>query len=128
MKPVGDCPFCAIWRGEAPAQVHLRSDAGGVMAIRPLNPATNGHVLVIPRRHVELWPDLTPNEMASIGVTALTAANILRHLDPPPEGFNLIASAGAAATQTVPHVHFHVVPRYRRDRMGRIWPRRRWVA
>lgn len=39
-----------------------------------------------------------------------------------PDGMNIIQSNGEAATQTVPHVHFHLVPRWLGDKMGRIWP------
>jgi histidine triad (HIT) family protein len=91
------------------------------IAFFPLDPATPGHTLVIPRRHVEdLWkvdPGLGADLMkavVAVGRAIETAVS--------PEGMNLISSAGAAAEQTVFHLHLHLVPRWHRDGFGTIWP------
>jgi len=91
------------------------------IAFFPLDPATPGHTLVIPRRHLsDLWkaePSLA-GELMSAVVRVGQAIDMALN----PEGMNLITSAGSAAEQTVFHLHLHVVPRWRRDGFGAIWP------
>jgi histidine triad (HIT) family protein len=114
------CEFCAIARGENTAAEVVCEDENWV-AFFPLNPATPGHTLVIPRVHVsDLW-----EVDALLGADLMAAAirvgrAIKASLNP--EGMNLITSAGETAEQTVFHLHLHVVPRWRRDGFGRIWP------
>jgi histidine triad (HIT) family protein len=102
----------------------LRSSAEGDewVAFFPLNPATPGHTLVIPKRHVrDLW-DL--DDM--LGATLMSAVlKVGKGIDEglSPDGMNMITSAGAAAEQTVFHLHIHLVPRWRVDGFGEIWPR-----
>lgn len=91
------------------------------MAFFPTNPATLGHTLVIPRRHlVDVWAlhqaDAAPLWEATLGL-AHAIKSALR-----PDGLNIINSAGNAATQSVFHVHMHVVPRWFDDPIGDIWP------
>jgi histidine triad (HIT) family protein len=91
------------------------------MAFFPLAPATEGHTLVVPRVHVaDLWH---ADEETAKGL-ATACLEIGRALESvlTPEGMNLITSAGEVAEQTVFHLHFHVVPRWRDDKIGPIWP------
>jgi histidine triad (HIT) family protein len=114
------CAFCRIARGEEPARIVWSSP--DAVAFLPLNPATRGHTLVIPRQHVpDLW---SADERLSARLMA-TAVKLGRAIDEAlhPEGMNLITSAGAAASQTVFHLHLHLVPRWQGDRIGDIWPR-----
>jgi len=107
------CVFCAISRGEAPAQV-VHRDAE-TMAFLDIAPLARGHVLVIPHRHVaDLW-DL-PQELSGplMAATVRMAEAVNRALRP--DGLNLFHSTGPAAGQSVFHVHLHVVPRWRGDR------------
>lgn len=114
-----DCEFCLIVRGDATADVVL--DADQVLAFAPLEPAARGHILVIPKSHVPNFLDAPPDVLASVAsaarVVALAAQRAFN-----PDAFNLITSAGEAASQTVFHLHVHVVPRWEDDRMGDIWP------
>ncbi len=113
------CVFCAIVAGVAPATVTANSPAA--IALVPLNPATDGHAIVIPRVHSVGILDTAPGVWAAVMELArAVVAELNSRLEP--DGINIIQSTGAAATQTVPHLHVHVVPRYRGDRMGRIWP------
>src|SRR5688500_7933160 len=117
---VRDCPFCAIARGDDES-VEVVAEGQTWVAFFPLSPATPGHTLVIPRQHVaDLWdaePALGADLMgAVIGVGRATRQALT------PEGMNLITSSGAAAEQTVYHLHLHVVPRWLDDRIGEIWP------
>lgn len=114
------CQFCAIARGDdASAEVVCAGEHW--VAFFPHEPATPGHTLITPRQHVEdLWAasPVTGGELmqAAIEVGRAIAAAL------EPDGLNLISSAGAAAEQTVPHLHLHVVPRWEDDGFGRIWP------
>jgi histidine triad (HIT) family protein len=114
-----DCDFCAIARGDAAAEVVCEGEHW--VAFFPLRPATLGHTLVIPRDHVEdLWA-----ASRSVGGALMQAAiEVGRAIQDAlrPDGLNLISSAGAAAEQSVPHLHLHVVPRWNDDAFGRIWP------
>lgn len=114
------CPFCAIISGDDPsARVLFRNH--DITAFFPLEPATRGHTLVVPNRHLADLTDLTPAESRNIGeAVRRTARAIGAALSP--EGLNVIQSSGSVATQTVPHVHFHLVPRWSGDRMVLRWP------
>lgn len=113
------CEFCAIGRGEAPARIVWQDEMA--LAFLPLNPAAKGHLLVVPKQHVrDLWEldgDLASHLSRSVLTVAHGVSRVLR-----PEGLNIINSSGAAASQTVWHLHIHVVPRWTGDDMGPIWP------
>ena len=114
------CDFCAIARGED-RSVEVVCEEKSWIAFFPLDPATPGHTLVIPRKHVvDLW-EMEP----SLGADLMAAViRVGRAIDASlkPEGMNLITSAGKVAEQTVFHLHFHIVPRWQRDDFGPIWP------
>lgn len=117
---VEECEFCAIAQGEDRSAEVVCEDQSWI-AFFPLSPATPGHTLVIPRTHVtDLWqvePALGGELMAAVIRVGRAIDQALK-----PEGMNLITSAGGIAEQTVFHLHLHVVPRWRRDGFGRIWP------
>lgn len=114
------CPFCEIARRETPDAREVYRD-GHVVAFFPDEPATLGHTLVIPRNHIsDIW-ELDDDTTAHLAqVTVRLAAVVRRTLEP--EGLNVIQSNGRAASQTVFHLHVHVVPRWVGDDIGRIWP------
>ena len=118
-----DCPFCRIAAGlDDTVEEVCRSEAW--VAFFPDSPATPGHTLVIPRRHIRhLW-EAEPGEASELmaGVLAVGGAVLAALL---PQGMNLITSAGVAAEQSVPHLHLHVVPRWSNDRIDPIWPPKR---
>ncbi len=118
--PDPDCPFCEIAAREAPdAREVYRDDM--VIAFFPLEPATLGHTLVAPRRHVrDIW-DIDEELAGHVAAVTLRTAHAVRAaMDP--AGLNVIQSNGLTATQTVLHLHVHVVPRWEGDGLGRIWP------
>lgn len=115
-----ECPFCEIVNRDDPDAREVYRDEN-VVAFFPTEPAVLGHTLVIPRRHVpDIW-SLSTEEAAQLSAVVLRLAEAVRAAVVP-EGFNVIQSSGAAATQTVPHLHVHLVPRNEGDAMGRIWP------
>jgi len=115
-----DCPFCKIASGDDVEAREVYRDKLSV-AFFPSEPATLGHTLLIPRSHVsDIWS--LPEDLAAhlARVSVRLAAAISRTVIP--EGLNVIQSNGAAATQTVFHLHIHLVPRWDQDAIGRIWP------
>ena len=118
--PPAECPFCEIVDRNDPDVREVYRDAN-VVAFFPTAPAVLGHTLVIPRRHVpDIW-SLRTEEAAQLSAAVLRLADAIRAAVVP-EGFNVIQSNGAAATQTVSHLHVHLVPRNEGDAMGPIWP------
>lgn len=77
--------------------------------------------MVVPNRHVSDLTDLTDAESRILGAAIRRTARAVR-ASVSPDGMNVIQSTGTAATQTVPHVHFHIVPRWNNDQMELKWP------
>ena len=114
------CDFCDIARGAAPETERVW-EAESWLAFFPLDPATPGHTLIIPRTHViDLWDVKRPLDEQLIHASIQMGRAIRTALSP--DGLNLITSAGRTAEQTVFHLHLHVVPRWNDDGFGRIWP------
>lgn len=113
---MSDCIFCRIVRGEIPSTKLYEDEA--VLAFMDIGPIVKGHALVIPKAHYDpvtaVPPDLLGRLM--LVVQKIAAAQIAGlHAD----GINLHQSNGACAGQVVPHVHFHVIPRFAND--GHRW-------
>jgi histidine triad (HIT) family protein len=113
-----DCIFCKIVAGEIPAQIVDEDER--TIAFMDINPATRGHLLVIPREHAKDLLEIDPEDLAA---TARAAQRMARRASERlnPAGVNLINSCGAAAWQTVFHFHVHVIPRYEDDPMKLPW-------
>lgn len=80
-------------------------------AFRDAFPVSEGHTLIVPKRHAATFLDLTEEETAAVFALARECAADLRAADPSVTGFNFGANAGASAGQTVFHCHFHLIPR-----------------
>ncbi len=104
-----NCIFCAIAKGEIPSFKIYEDDL--VLAYLDINPFTKGHTLVIPKVHSSGLLDTSDETLASIiSRVKKVAAHLKDAL--PCDGFNILQNNGAAAGQTVMHLHFHIVPRY----------------
>lgn len=115
-----ECPFCKIVHQSDPVACEVYRD-NHVVAFFPTDPAVLGHVLLVPRRHVpDIW-SLKPEEAAHLSRASLRISSAIRDALAP-DGLNVIQSNGEAATQSVPHLHIHLVPRWENDAMGPIWP------
>ena len=105
---MNDCIFCKIAAGEIPSFKVYEDDK--VLAYLDINPFSPGHTLVIPKVHSSCLLD-TGADTLSVVVAAVrkVAAHLKTAL--PCDGFNILQNNGLAAGQTVPHIHFHIVPR-----------------
>ena len=103
-----NCVFCAIAAGEIPS-FKIYED-GNFLAYLDINPVSEGHTLVIPKAHTQGLLD-TPEEM--LGALLATVKKVAAHLKAvlPCDGFNIVQNNGAAAGQSVGHIHFHIIPR-----------------
>ena len=103
------CIFCKIIAGEIPAyRVYEDEHAFAFLDIAPFE---NGHVLVVSKHHAAYMTELPAAACAGLALAVQrVAALLLAKL--PCDGFNLLQNNGTCATQVVPHVHVHVVPRW----------------
>jgi histidine triad (HIT) family protein len=114
-----ECTFCRIIRGEIPAHV-VHADEGHLAFLdhRPLFP---GHVLVVPRLHVETLVDLPE---ADVGPLFLVVQRISRAVERGMGAEGIFNAINNKISQSVPHLHAHVIPRRKKDGLkGFFWPR-----
>ena len=106
MEAFAACPFCSTEGAMVSnALAYARYD---------INPVSRGHLLIIPRRHVADWFEISADERQAIFSLADEArARLLAELAP--DGFNLGINVGRVAGQTVFHAHLHLIPRYQGD-------------
>lgn len=120
-RPTGapSCVFCRIVRAELPAE-HVAETATAVAFLdtRPLFP---GHVLVVPRAHVETLGDLPPETIAPLFALVQQLA---RAVESGMGAEGTFVAMNNRVSQSVPHLHVHVVPRKKKDGLrGFFWPR-----
>lgn len=115
---MSDCVFCEILAGRETAKV--LADGISSIAIEPLNPVTHGHFIVIPRTHVaDAYDDSSVTGQAM--TDAAQWAKMFSWRNPLYASVNFISSVGRAATQSVFHLHIHVVPRAENDGLALPW-------
>lgn len=115
-----DCIFCKIVAGQIPS-TKVYEDAE-ILAFMDIGPIVKGHTLVIPKQHFDLVTDAPVGVLARVmNVVQKVAAAQLNALKA--DGVNVFQANGKAAGQVVPHLHFHVVPRFHTD--GHNW---NWAA
>ena len=102
-----NCIFCRIVAGEIPSQRVYEDDT--VIAFRDIHPQAPVHVLVVPRQHVESLSDLEESHAGLAGRTLVAVPKVAQAAGGLEEGFRLIVNTGAAAGQTVPHLHLHIL-------------------
>jgi histidine triad (HIT) family protein len=113
-----DCLFCKIVAGEIPA-TRVREDERTI-AFMDINPATRGHLLIVPREHATDLLDVGREDLAACASAAKElAATVKEKLEA--DGVNLLNSCGRDAWQTVFHFHIHVIPRYAGDPLRLPW-------
>lgn len=122
--PSRPCVFCSIARGETPAHVVL--DEPEVMAFLDHHPLFPGHCLLIPRAHHEVLTDI-PGSL--VGPLFATAQRLARAVESACSADGFFVASNNRVSQSVPHVHIHVVPRRQRDGLkGFFWPRYKYAG
>jgi len=102
------CPFCALSK----QQVILETPT--VLATFDRYPISEGHTLVIPKRHIAHLFELPEGELRAAW-SLVAKVRILLKAKYHPDGFNIGVNEGAAAGQTIGHAHIHIIPRYKGD-------------
>jgi histidine triad (HIT) family protein len=121
---VSDCLFCRIVAGEVPAHVAYEDDEFvAFLDIRPLFP---GHTLLVPRAHHETLWDLPPDLAAGLAHRTQRLSVAVRDAMDAVGVFNAVNNV---VSQSVPHLHVHVVPRRPKDGLkGFFWPRTKYAS
>ena len=113
-----DCVFCKIRDGQIPSfKIYEDSKTLAFMDINPLNP---GHCLVITKSHAATIFDVEVLDLQAAIATAKKLAVAVKGAVQS-DGVNILQANGAAAFQSVPHFHFHVIPRFTNDGKGFDW-------
>ena len=118
------CPFCEIAAEADHERIIAQNDLAFV--IRDGYPVSQGHTLIIPKRHVGSFFEVTEQERQAL-LHLLDEAKVGVEIDYAPAGYNIGINDGPAAGQTVPHLHMHLIPRYEeegKDPRGGV----RWVV
>ncbi len=102
------CPFCTL-----PAERIIDSN-DLALVIRDGYPISPGHTLVIPKRHIGSWFEITQAEQQAL-LVLLEKAKTALETELKPDGYNIGINDGPTAGQTVPHLHMHLIPRYKGD-------------
>jgi histidine triad (HIT) family protein len=115
-----DCIFCTILRGDAPATFLHQDDL--VVAFMDIRPVQPGHLLVVPRAHAKLIPELGADVLTQLWLVASRLNLALRGSSLPVEAVSVYVADGDAAGQEVSHVHIHLIPRRYNDGFGFRFP------
>ena len=113
-----NCIFCKVVKGEAPSWKVYENDT--VYAFLDINPATRYHTLVIPKRHYTNIFDIAESDLKEVIAVVQKISRLYRE-KLGFEDIQIISNTGAAAQQTVFHIHFHIVPRTRGDGQDIFW-------
>ena len=113
---VTHCIFCEIVAGRSPVSTFYEDDL--VLGFMTIGPVTEGHAMVMPRRHATQLADLDEATGRRMWTIAQRTAAAIRASGVRCEGVNLFLADGAAAAQEIFHVHLHVFPRYKGDGFG----------
>ena len=120
---MGDCLFCAIVAGDTPA--HLVLETPSVVAFLDARPVFKGHTLLVPREHIDTLSDLPDALVPDLFGAARSVSDAVR------DGLGAQGSFVAlnnVVSQSVPHLHVHVVPRTKGDGLrGFFWPRTKYA-
>ena len=105
---MSNCIFCNVLKTDIIAENEL------AVAFYDIFPVNEGHVLIVPKRHVETLFDATLEELHSINLLIFAVREILEAKFNP-DGYNIGVNVGYTAGQTIFHLHYHLIPRYLGD-------------
>ncbi|HEV8308815.1 MAG TPA: HIT family protein [Methylomirabilota bacterium] len=113
-----DCVFCKIRDGQIPSTRVYEDER--TLAFMDINPVNEGHCLVVTRAHAATLFEAAEADLQAAIATARRVALAIRQALHP-DGLNLLQANGAAAFQSVPHFHLHLIPRWANDGKGFDW-------
>jgi histidine triad (HIT) family protein len=102
-----DCLFCRIVAGELPAEIVASTELA--VAFRDLSPQAPVHVLVVPRRHIDNAGVLEPGDAEVLAGVFVTARQVAEAEGVAESGYRLVFNVGEDASNSVPHLHLHVL-------------------
>jgi len=105
-----NCLFCKIIQQEIPAKVIYENEF--TLAFLDINPASNGHCLIIPKKHFENYSETEELYLTEVAKTKKHVANLLLNSSLKPKGLNYLSNQGSISGQQVFHYHEHVIPKY----------------
>jgi histidine triad (HIT) family protein len=121
---VAACLFCEIVTGKRPA--HVVYDTADTLVFLDVRPVFPGHCLVVPRSHVEVLPELPD---ALVGPLFTTVRRMARAVEGAMDAHGTFVAMNNRVSQSVPHLHVHVVPRRFKDGLrGFFWPRLKYES
>lgn len=113
------CVFCKMVAGEIPVTRIYEDEA--VLAFLDIGPVSDGHTLIIPKRHCTRVHECDPQVLSAVAARLGTIAKaVVEAMDA--DGYNVLSNNGSAAGQVVEHLHFHIIPRKAGDRVLTGWP------
>lgn len=112
------CVFCKIIDGELPSMKVDEDDS--TLTFMDIHPLSSGHCLVVPKHHAATIFEADVRDLEAIMATAKRVALAIQQALRP-DGLNLLQANGAAAFQSVPHFHLHLIPRWTDDGKGFDW-------
>jgi histidine triad (HIT) family protein len=119
----GDCLFCKIVSGEVAAEIVASNDVA--VSFLDHHPVFKGHTLVVPRAHVVTLTDLPPER---VGPYFVEVQRITRAVVDGVEADGSFVAMNNVVSQSIAHLHTHVVPRRRKDGLrGFFWPRTKYA-
>ncbi len=119
-----DCIFCKIINKEIPNDKIIYEDEYA-LAFLDIDPLNVGHTLIIPKKHFETIDEMSPEEFSKLSkAITLVSKGIMKLSD----GLNLLQNNKKIGGQVIPHVHFHLVPRYKGDGHRPEWIRKHDIS
>ncbi|MBI4992656.1 MAG: HIT family protein [Candidatus Magasanikbacteria bacterium] len=112
---MSDCIFCKIIKGEVPNYIVYEDKS--ILAFLDIFPHAKGHTVVVPKRHIDTYFDLSDDEMNKLSAGIKKAMEKIQAVLKP-DGFNVGWNQSPAGGQVVPHLHIHIMPRYEGDGGG----------
>lgn len=120
-----ECIFCKIIKGEIPSRKIYENE--NALAFLDINPANAGHALVIPKKHYQTIISIDTAELKSLIEVVKNIAIIIKE-ELKAEGLNVLQSNGGVAGQLIPHLHFHLIPRFKDDKVVFTWQKKELSA
>lgn len=113
-----NCIFCKIAAGEIPSRTLYEDESFRV--IMDISPASKGHAIILPKNHAADLFEFSEEDAGKIFIVAKKVATIMKDVLKC-DGFNILQNNGEIAGQTVFHLHVHLIPRYKDDKISIRW-------